>query len=161
MIAIAALAAALTLGTAAAAAPSPEDHWLDPPVALDIAAVFERPASEWGAGHRGIDLWAEDGDRIASPGPGVVTFAGRVAGRGVVVVRHDSGLRSTLEPVIPSVRVGQRVAAGDEVGTLESAGSHCAPQACLHWGVRRGEDYVDPLDVLRGFGPIRLLPLRT
>jgi len=97
---------------------------------------------------------------VIAPGPGVVTFAGLIAGRGVVVVLHPSGLRSTLEPVTAHVMAGEAVTAGEVVGTLELAGSHCHPRACLHWGVRRGEEYVDPLDVLAGFGPIRLLPLR-
>lgn len=166
MRAIAALSlvvAAVLGGGSAAPAPAvlpAQQDWLDPPVAPNVAAVFERPASDWGAGHRGLDLWADERDAIASPGAGVVTFAGDVAGRGVVVVLHPSGLRSTLEPVTPAVATGDAVAAGDVVGALELAGTHCAPRSCLHWGVRRGEDYLDPLDVLRGFGPIRLLPLR-
>jgi murein DD-endopeptidase MepM/ murein hydrolase activator NlpD len=136
------------------------DDWLDPPAVMDIAALFERPASEWGAGHRGIDVWLGEGEDVFSPDDGVVTFAGRVAGRGIVVVLHPSGLRSTLEPVIARVGAGAAVSRGEPVGTLELAGSHCAPRACLHWGVRRGDAYLDPLDVLRGSGPIRLLPLR-
>jgi len=134
--------------------------WLDPPVPLRIAAAFDAPESDWGAGHRGIDLWLESGADVAAPGDGIVTFAGRVAGRGVVVVAHTSGLRSTLEPVAATLERGATVRAGTTVGTLEVPGTHCAPKACLHWGVRRGDEYVDPLDVLRGYGPIRLLPLR-
>ena len=165
-LSIAATVAALSLATIAGAAPaspataSGQNTWLDAPAPVEIAAVFERPASDWGPGHRGIDLWLAAGAQVLAPGDGVVTFAGRVAGRGVVVVSHPSGLRSTLEPVTASVDVGQRVLPGDALGMLELNGSHCAPRACLHWGVRRGDAYVDPLDVLRGFGPIRLLPLR-
>ncbi|MGC4174771.1 M23 family metallopeptidase [Demequina sp.] len=136
------------------------DPWLASPAPLQVAAAFDRPASDWGPGHRGVDIWLGEGDAVLSPGAGVVTFAGRVAGRGVVVVTHPNGLRSTLEPVTASGRVGDHVRQGDTVGTLELAGSHCASHACLHWGVRRGEEYLDPLDVLRGYGPIRLLPLR-
>jgi hypothetical protein len=36
--------------------------------------------------------------------------------------------------------------------------SHCAPRTCLHWGVRLGSRYVDPLTLL-GRGPPVLLPL--
>jgi murein DD-endopeptidase MepM/ murein hydrolase activator NlpD len=136
------------------------DDWLGAPADLEIAAVFDPPRSEWGPGHRGVDLWLDEGAEVTSPGDGVITFAGDVAGRGVVVILHPSGLRSTLEPVAPSVAMGQDVRRGAVVGTLEAVGSHCAPRECVHWGVRRGEDYIDPLDVLEGFGPIRLLPLR-
>ena len=159
-----ALAAALALagvaaGSTASSAESPAQR-LDAPAQLEIAALFDRPTSDWGPGHRGIDLWLGDGESVASPGPGVVTFAASIAGRGVVVVRHPAGLRSTLEPVTASVHVGDSVRAGQSVGALQLAGSHCAPRACLHWGVRLGHEYLDPLDVLRGYGPIRLLPMR-
>ena len=97
---------------------------------------------------------------MRSPGDGIVTFAGPVAGRGIVVVLHASGLRSTLEPLRQEVAVGDSIAKGETVGTLELSGSHCAARACLHWGVRTGDEYLDPLDVLAGCGPIRLLPLR-
>jgi len=149
--------AGLALGSPAAA---DGDPWLVPPAPLEIAVPFERPASDWGPGHRGIDLWLVEGSQVLAPGDGIVTFAGRIAGRGVVVVTHDSGLRSTLEPVTASAAVGARVAVGDSVGVLEGVGSHCEPKTCLHWGVRKGDAYLDPLDVTRGFGPIRLLPLR-
>jgi hypothetical protein len=34
----------------------------------------------------------------------------------------------------------------------------CPVAACLHWGLRRGADYLDPLALL-GLGPVRLLPV--
>ncbi len=54
--------------------------------------------------------------------------------------------------------VGDRVGAGDQIGTLTLPGSHCFPRACLHWGWLRGETYLDPLRLL-GAAPVRLLPL--
>ena len=76
----------------------------------------------------------------------------------MVVVAHADGTRTTYEPVAASVRVGDDVAAGDPLGTLAWAGTHCPPDACLHWGWRRGETYLDPLTLVGG-GPVRLLPL--
>jgi murein DD-endopeptidase MepM/ murein hydrolase activator NlpD len=133
---------------------------LEPPAVMDIAAIFVAPQTDWGPGHRGLDIYADEGDPVRSPGGGVVTFAGDVAGRGVVVVLHPSGLRSTLEPVTASVALGDSVEVGDVVGAVQGSASHCAPVACLHWGVRRGDQYLDPLDYLGGYGPIRLLPVR-
>jgi murein DD-endopeptidase MepM/ murein hydrolase activator NlpD len=96
---------------------------------------------------------------VLAAGPGTVAFAGRVAGRGVVSVDHEGGLRSTYEPVTPAVRRGAVVRAGDLLGTLEAFGSHCPPVACLHWGVRAGpDDYLDPLALL-GARRVRLLPV--
>jgi murein DD-endopeptidase MepM/ murein hydrolase activator NlpD len=80
-----------------------------------------------------------------------------LAGRGVVVVDHG-GTRTTYEPVDAVVDLGATVGAGQRIGTLELAGSHCLPHACLHWGWLAGETYLDPLRLV-GAGPVRLLPL--
>jgi murein DD-endopeptidase MepM/ murein hydrolase activator NlpD len=90
-----------------------------------------------------------------------VTFAATLAGRGVVVVDHG-GTRTTYEPVTATVPVGATVTAGTPVGRL-AAGSHCGATPCLHWGLRRGSTYLDPLgqsadDQLTGSGQVRLLP---
>jgi murein DD-endopeptidase MepM/ murein hydrolase activator NlpD len=89
--------------------------------------------------------------------PGRVSFASTLAGRGVVVVDHGA-TRTTYEPVAASVHVGDVLARGQPIGTLELASSHCLPAACLHWGWRRGDAYLDPL-LLVGGGPVVLLPL--
>jgi murein DD-endopeptidase MepM/ murein hydrolase activator NlpD len=98
------------------------------------------------------------GQQVHAALAGVVTFAGRLAGRGVVVVDHGS-LRTTYEPVGASVQVGDRVGAGEVIGRLQLFGSHCFPGACLHWGLIEGRDhYLDPLTLV-GAAPVRLLPL--
>ena len=98
------------------------------------------------------------GQSVHAPAAGTVTFGGSLAGRGVLVVAHDGGLRSTFEPVDGSVAVGARVARGEVVGVVTSTPGHCAPAVCLHWGVRRGETYLDPLAFV-GRARIVLLPL--
>lgn len=125
-----------------------------------VVRAFDAPDSAWSAGHRGVDLAATVGSVVRSPGPGTVAFVGTVAGRGVVVVTHAGGLRSSLEPVAATVAVGTAVAAGEPLGTVEAASSsHCAPGSCVHWGVRSGRSYVDPLALLRPERPaIVLLP---
>jgi murein DD-endopeptidase MepM/ murein hydrolase activator NlpD len=139
---------------------------VDPPSGVE--RLFDPPEEEWGPGHRGADLVAPEGSRVVSPGPGVVTFAGQVARRGVVVVTHPDGLRTSLEPVAGSVPVGTTVAAGTPIGVVEGAQAgegggttpnHCAPRSCVHWGARRGERYIDPLSLLDR-PPIVLLPDR-
>ena len=123
----------------------------------EVVAGFDPPDSPWGAGHRGVDLLGAVGQPVRSALPGRVTFAGLLAGRGVVVVDHGP-TRTTYEPVDATVRVGDPVAAGDRIGRLAFAGTHCLPRACLHWGWIRGETYLDPLRLV-GAGPVRLLPL--
>jgi murein DD-endopeptidase MepM/ murein hydrolase activator NlpD len=88
----------------------------------------------------------------------VVTFAGTVVDRGVVTVTHPDGLRSSLEPVTWSVAPGQRVLRGQVLGTVAPTAGHCAPATCLHWGLRHGETYLDPMRWVLDRGPIVLLP---
>ncbi|KQT91087.1 hypothetical protein ASG49_12145 [Marmoricola sp. Leaf446] len=121
-----------------------------------IAEGFDPPEVRWGSGHRGVDLAGSPGAAVRAALPGRVSFSGTVAGRGVVVVDHG-GVRTTYQPVAARIPVDQQVARGEVVGRLALAGSHCLPAACLHWGLRRGEDYLDPLTLVGG-GPVRLLP---
>jgi murein DD-endopeptidase MepM/ murein hydrolase activator NlpD len=122
----------------------------------EVVRPFEPPPGPYAAGHRGVDRAGSVGQVVRTAQAGTVSFAGRIAGRGVVVIDHG-GTRTTYEPVASSVAVGDRVAAGARIGRLELLGSHCLPRACLHWGLLRGETYLDPLTLV-GAGPVRLLP---
>ena len=124
-----------------------------------VLRLYAAPSTAWGRGHRGLDLSAGAGDLVRAPAAGVVAFAGTVVGREVLTINHPDGLRSSLEPVLTSVVVGQSVDAGDTVGNVQDVATHCHPDACLHWGVRSGEAYLDPLDLLAGAGPVVLLPV--
>jgi murein DD-endopeptidase MepM/ murein hydrolase activator NlpD len=119
--------------------------------------AFDPPDSPYGSGHRGVDLAGAVGQQVFAIGDGVVTFAGPLAGRSVIVVSHGQ-LRSTYEPVSSGVSVGDRVRAGQQIGVLSVVGSHCLPEACLHLGVLRGTVYLDPLTLL-GSALIRLKPM--
>jgi murein DD-endopeptidase MepM/ murein hydrolase activator NlpD len=158
-------AAALTVGLgpplpAAASGPRSGGAWgwplAGPPV---VARPFQPPVTRWGAGHRGVDLAAAPGATVFTAGPGVVSFAGYVAGVGVVSIVHAGGLRTTYEPVAPAVAVGRSLAAGDPIGTLLAGHGNCGPgRWCLHWGLLRRSVYLDPLTLV-GRGPVRLLPV--
>lgn len=126
-----------------------------PPVAGQVVGSFDPPEVRWGSGHRGVDLAAPSGTAVVAPAAGLVSFVGVVAGRPVVVVDHGE-TRSTFEPVEGIVPVGTRVAAGEAVGVLV-AGHACAATSCLHWGLLRGQEYLDPLGMLSGT-KVRLLP---
>ncbi len=142
---------------------SPEDPvgvWpLDP--RPDVVRHFEPPPNPYAAGHRGVDLAGSPGQAVRAALAGTVGFAGSIGGKPVVTVLHD-GRRTTYEPVVASVERGQVVAAGDVLGRLVVADSHCFPAACLHWGLVEGDGdartYLDPLSLVGG-GPVRLLPL--
>ena len=151
---------------AALAAEGPGPAW---PVGDRPAVVrgWEPPPSPYAAGHRGVDLAARSGERVRAAAPGRVSFAGRVAGRGVLSITltgtGDPPLRTTYEPVRAVVAEGADVLAGQVVAVLEPGTYHCPAVGCLHWGLLRGESYLDPLSLLPpGLlrrGPPRLLPV--
>jgi murein DD-endopeptidase MepM/ murein hydrolase activator NlpD len=122
-----------------------------------VTRPFDRPPTPYAAGHRGVDLAGVAGQPVLAAGAGVVVFAGLVAGRPVVSVEHAGGLRTTYEPVQPGVGAGQAVARGSPLGVLVAGHAGCPAEACLHWGLRRGEVYLDPLSLLRP-PRVRLLP---
>ncbi|WP_078662586.1 M23 family metallopeptidase [Streptomyces bicolor] len=127
---------------------------------------WEPPATAYGRGHRGVDLAAPAGTPVRAVAAGRVSFAGRVAGKGVVSVEltgtGDPPLRTTYEPVRAMLKKGEEVEAGEVVGTVQATGSHCAG-TCVHWGLRRDDAYLDPLSLLPPSllhrGPSRLLPV--
>lgn len=116
----------------------------------------------YAAGDRGVDLAGLPGQTVVSATAGTVRFAGPVAGVGVVSVDLGGGRRLTYEPVVPSVRAGARLAAGDPLGRLAAGRVDCPAPACLHWGLVSGTGsalaYADPLALL-GRARVRLLPL--
>jgi murein DD-endopeptidase MepM/ murein hydrolase activator NlpD len=140
----------------AGAAPLAASGWpLEP--RPEVVRGFEPPPKPWLPGHRGLDLAGSPGQQVLSATPGTITYAGQLAGLGVVVVSQGP-IRTTYEPVVASVWIGATVKAGQPIGRLSAAGSHCTPAVCLHWGLRRGDEYLDPLSLLSS-GPVRLLPL--
>ncbi len=138
----------------------PAAAWTAPLGGPTVTRPFEPPAHAYGPGHRGVDLAGAPGAPVLAAGDGVVVFAGMVGGRPVVSVDHAGGLRTTYEPVDRAVAAGQHVPRGAPLGTLAAGHQPCPVAACLHWGLRRGETYLDPLSLLRP-PRVRPLPLRA
>ena len=93
---------------------------------------------------------------MLAAGDGVVAFAGMVAGRPVVSIDHAGGLRTTYEPVDPSVGAGQAVARGSPIGTLRGRARRLPAPGLPALGAAPRRDLLDPL-LLRG--AVRLLPV--
>jgi murein DD-endopeptidase MepM/ murein hydrolase activator NlpD len=128
-----------------------------------VMRSFDAPSPNWTPGHRGVDLAGTPGQPVYAAAAGTVVFAGELAGRPLVSIAHPGGLRTSYEPVRPSVRAGQRVDVGAVLGELQSGHDGCPAAACLHWGAMWGPasraDYVDPLALVAST-PIRLKPVR-
>lgn len=123
-----------------------------------VLRAFDPPDKPWLSGHRGVDLKsASDGGPVTAPESGTVSFVGVVVDRPVITVDHGNGLRSSFEPVVSALAKGDPVAKGDVLGTLLAG--HCGPTPCVHWGVRRGDEYVNPLEFVVDLRPSVLLPL--
>jgi murein DD-endopeptidase MepM/ murein hydrolase activator NlpD len=144
--------------TSQAATPAPAGwSW---PLAPRPAVLrpFDPPDKPWLSGHRGVDLGsASDGGPVTAPESGTVSFVGVVVDRPVITIDHGNGLRSSFEPVRSTLKKGASVAKGAVVGTLLAG--HCGPSPCVHWGVRRGGEYLNPLSFILDLRPSVLLPL--
>lgn len=138
-----------------------------PGVAVPVTG-FDPPDMPWLPGHRGVDLASMPLASVRAPADATVIFAGSVGGKPVVSLDHGGGLRTTYEPVSATVRAGQSVTAGQQVGHLVAGHPGCPVEACLHWGARvdsggpGGDDdeYVDPMALMHPADrPIRLKPI--
>lgn len=125
----------------------------------NVFSPFDPPAQRWLAGHRGADLAARVGNTVLAPAGGIVSYAGIVVDRPVLVIDHGSGLKSSFEPVRTDLVPGSIVSAREEIGIM-SIGAHCSNR-CLHWGLRLDGQYIDPLLTIRDDRPSILLPLRS
>jgi hypothetical protein len=153
---VAATAFAVLVGgtSLAAATPThaaePVSPWR-PPVSGDLVRGYVEPTATYGPGHRGVDFAAPPGTPVGAAGRGTVAFAGDVAGTRHVVVSHRGGLRTSYSFLREiRVRVGDHVEAGTILGTSGGADldSGHAPDV-VHFGVRLGDRYLDPLQLFR------------
>jgi len=99
--------------------------------------------------HTGIDIKASRGSTIRASRAGRVEYSGWMGGYGkVVVVNHGDG-HSTLYAHCNSLSVGkgQQVTQGQAIATVGTTGRTTGPH--LHFEIRRGNNPVNPLGLLR------------
>lgn len=109
--------------------------WL-PPVDAPVTDPFREPACAWCPGNRGVEYGTSAGARVRAVATGRVTYAGTIAARTYVIVRHADGRRVTYGHLDgESYDVGDLVLRGQRIG--RTAGR-------FHFGVRVGDRYVDP-----------------
>lgn len=118
------------------------------PVAdFSVLQEYDAPVLNWNPGHRGIDIAAAQGTPLIAPADGVISFAGTVAKKSVVSIRH-SEMIFTFEPAQTSLAVGTQIKQGETFGYVQGESNHCE-QSCVHWGVKNSiEQYFNPLLLL-------------
>ncbi len=103
--------------------------------------------------HSGVDFAAALGSRVRATQSGEITFMGKRSGYGLMVeITHAGGLSTFyahLSALNEALEVGQRIAAGDEIGRVGSTGTSTAPH--LHYEVRVEDRPVSPLSDTRLF----------
>ena len=148
--------ALLLVGAPNAGGAQDELRWRPPVTPVTVVHRFDPPAQRWLPGHRGVDLRATPGQGVRAAGDGRVAFVGTLAGRDVITIDHGD-LRTTYEPVEAEVALGERVRAGESIGMVGTGTGHCGSGRCLHLGLRRGREYLDPM-LLLGRTSARLRP---
>ena len=109
--------------------------------------------------HHGVDFASPAGTAVAAAGAGTVVMARpRIVTGLTVVIEHLPGVYSLYYHLARlAVQEGQRVSAGDPLGTVGSTGLATGPH--LHWEVRAAGVPVDPDAVVAG--PLVDLPGRA
>jgi murein DD-endopeptidase MepM/ murein hydrolase activator NlpD len=137
---VAALLVAAVLGGVPPPPPPPPAGCLVPPVSAPVVDPFRDPWCPWCPGNRGLEYGVAPGTPVRAAAGGSVTFNGPVAGTTYLVIDHGDGLRATYGRLTASeLTVGDRVVAGAVVGRAGDG---------LYFGLRRGEQYVDPAPLL-------------
>jgi len=108
---------------------------------------YQLPATQFGPGHRGIDLAMKPNEEIRAPFDGVVSFVGKVVDRKLITLHSLTGYRASFEPVCSHLTEGNFVKEQDLLGWACSAATsyeeHC--ENCVHFSVRNEVGYLNPL----------------
>ncbi len=101
------------------------------------------------AHHKGVDFAGKMGSDIVSVGSGVVTWAGRKYGYGLLVeINHGNGYATRYgHAQSVKVKVGDTVKKGQVVALMGSTGRSTGPH--VHFEVWRNGKVVDPMEYIR------------
>lgn len=117
-----------------------------------VGTAYGVPGSMWTSGHHtGIDFTVPEGTEITAVSNGVVITAGQGGAYGNQVVIHHHGVYTQYAHLSSiSVKEGQTVVSGQEIGRSGSTGNVTGPH--LHFEVRTGPKYGSDIDPLKYLG---------
>ncbi|MFK8002592.1 MAG: peptidoglycan DD-metalloendopeptidase family protein [Polyangiales bacterium] len=108
--------------------------------------------------HNGVDFAASTGTPVWAAADGTVTWASAKGPNGnLVSIRHAGGYSSHyahLHQIQRGITVGTEVEQRQLIGTVGTTGRSTGPH--LHFGLKRGNRFLDAMEVING--PGRLLP---
>lgn len=136
--------------------------WQLPLAHTQVVHEYLQPASDYSAGHRGVDLLTKAAEKVFAAADGEVTFAGRVVDRSVITIAHAGSLKTSYEPVCSTLAKGEKVAVGESIGSMCFGSgylSHCGVRTCLHFSLRTAAGYLSPLAQIGSLSPSRLIPV--
>jgi murein DD-endopeptidase MepM/ murein hydrolase activator NlpD len=120
-----------------------------------VVSHFGDPRDGGRRPHLGIDIAAPVGTPVLAPVAGTVERVGEYPAGGLVVwLRDDSGRLlyyfAHLDTIL--VRRGQRLRAGEPLGTVGQTGNAIGTRPHLHFAVHEGRNILDPWSVLAAAG---------
>lgn len=100
--------------------------------------------------HTGLDIACEDGTAVSAAGDGKVLSVDESGTLGTAVTIEHSGSITTKYASLKGVKVkvGDKVSAGDIIGTVTAVPSECADQSHLHFEAYKDGHAADPLVAL-------------
>ncbi|MEU4222126.1 M23 family metallopeptidase [Actinoplanes sp. NPDC026623] len=119
--------------------------WINP---MPEGSVTSCMGQRWGRLHAGVDLAAPQGTPIRAAGAGTVVSAGPAEGYGnAVLIDHGNGYLTHYGHMSAiTVKTGQSVKVGDQIGNEGSTGHSTGPH--LHFEVHQGS-YKNPIEPTR------------
>ncbi|CAB4569782.1 unannotated protein [freshwater metagenome] len=139
----------------------PPEIWATPIPDFDSQHSWDYylPATEYGAGHRGIDLFVSPGQELRAPFDAVVSFSGKVVDRNLITLRSLTGYKASFEVVCTDLTEGDWVSEGQVFGQAckGDTGYHEHCQNCVHFSVRSPYGYLNPLLFVGKLKPSQLV----
>lgn len=106
------------------------------PLQTQVVDPFRPPAHIGASGNRGLEYGSSDNQVVAAAADGLVAFAGPVAGRKVITIQHDDGIRTTYTGLL-EIWVVEGMTVNRHAGiAIASSG--------FHFGARILDHYLDP-----------------
>lgn len=146
-------------------------RWLKPPVRYArVSSPFDprrmHPILRRIMPHTGVDYAAGTGTPVLAAAAGTVTFAGNKGANGnLVSIRHRGGYETFyahLHRIASGIKPGTAVRQRQGIGQVGTTGRSTGPH--LHFALKRGGRFIDPLTEINGPGkplpPALLAPYR-